>query len=495
MESFQNKRQLSKNRVKTIVMSPGAATNVLSNGTQFSYILQRNSLRVMHNPLFRFKITASSSWIKVAPTPYWWQRIENYSRSNNQVELCRTYNDNLMIDLSSVVDDTQLQYWQDLCNFNSTYYDGKRQEAGTSRYYYLPLIASMYDLAEIDESSFSNADIEWRFYPQNGILVAGSGTYTLDEVALICEEEIPDSVSQLSLNNLMTNYVKATNYLVPVINTVTNTTMNQSTTYYYGLDVFNHRSSFMVVCIRPTSPSNTGNGFMNFADLSGGSMDVVSPANQSLLGGGTPVAADYLRLVEAGRQFNSNFFKDNCVYPIVWCNDVLSAYAGRSEGYFLFDSTKNQLAITTPGAPTNEVQTCTFSIAVTAGTFKVAWKGVQSTVLQYNDTPTTIQTAIQAIQTVIDAGINVVVNQTPSANTSLTFTITGKSGQPIALYSNFEVSSALTGASSAAVSASVALTTGSVPGWLNGNYDLQIYSYHLSQIRQSNAGISILPLV
>ena len=127
-------------QVTTNVMTPSPNVNALTNQSQIKYIVDSDSMKSVQSITLRFQVRANGGSIHLAPTPYWWDRIEFYNRHTGD-EICRVYNDALFVMLN-LVDQDQLEQWDNLVNYDASSFTESKsytreQASGTTRYYYL----------------------------------------------------------------------------------------------------------------------------------------------------------------------------------------------------------------------------------------------------------------------------------------------------------------------------------------------------------------------
>jgi hypothetical protein len=272
------------------------------------------------------------------------------------MEIARYYADTLMLMLASVTQE-QSDAWARLVNYDPDTYqtNGNQplvQTAGTTRYYYLPLVANVLegfglDLATID------SDIEIRLHPANdgplnGVVSAGADPQ-LTELAGIFGEHAPDVISQNANNRFMAKHVKVHNYLDTQQYVIPSRQMEPSTTYEFDLDQFDHCSAALVLHIAGTAPAVTNaNGISgNYDNLRGGTIDILGVSGDSLYGKGRAIQTEYLKDIVVQQHFGTSFIRSGGVHVIPF-GDFGGALHGIKDGYHKFDGSKARLEVTTP---------------------------------------------------------------------------------------------------------------------------------------------------
>ena len=250
VKSYQATRYHHHKQVVTDVMSPAPNGLALTNGSQIKYFLEADAVRPIKSVTLRFHIRMDTADDELAPVPYWFDLIEIYDRHTGQ-QFSVAYNDTLFA-FMNVIHQDQLEQWQDLANYDAQGFTRSRkvQKTGDTRYYYLPLVASMFEGMHLDMTSIST-DIEIRLHPiSGGPTINGVGTPVLLEVAGLYEVEMTDEINQRAHKSFLNSHVPIHYYLDTQQYVETGVTMNASTKYEFDLDQFNHLSAALLVVIR-----------------------------------------------------------------------------------------------------------------------------------------------------------------------------------------------------------------------------------------------------
>lgn len=515
IKHYQAERYSSRKCLTTDVCTPSPNELALVNGSMIKYFLENRSIQNIESVCFRFQIRMDDADDILTPTPYFFDRLEIYNRSTGQ-ELTRIYAD-VLFQFMNILDQDHVEQWAELCNYDSTNYkrSSKVHKQGTTRYYYLPLVASFFDGMHLDLSSF-NYDLEFRFHPANGgPTTKNAGTPKLLEVACLLEEDKPTHVSSKAHRQFLTRHVTSHQYLDTQQYIETGRVMVPSTRYEFDLDQFDHVSAAIVVLIRPTNPTNQFNRFQEgIVDLYDGQIDHLDVSGTSLYGDGRQVKADYLRKIIAPKYASSQFYGKLPYYPIMY-GDLSQAYHGSIHGSYKFDGSKQRLSIETPAQGNGYTRGVTFSAAPVSGSlqlnFKIKGDSYENyiIIINANKTQAEIQADVDNLTSTYDnlysTNLKFVVTGDSKGTGPVFFEAVNSSGQPYDLESlaiNFG-SNSLTDSEGAAVS----VTTFTYPdgtgvkaykaGWgsVTQAYDVYIYSLYFRDIQQNGSKIETFEVV
>ncbi len=350
IKAHQAARHHHMHRVVTDVARPTPNANSFNNGAQIKYFLEKDTLRTMTSVVLRFQIRMDDFDGTVVPTPYWFDRIEIHIRRNGE-EVARYYNDILMMMLTSVSQE-QSDNWAQLCGYDADTYltSGVAQVAGSTKYYYLPMPAAVFEDMNLDFSTI-DSDLEIRLHPNDsGILhslVSVGANPQLVELAGVFTEEKPDSVSDNAHRMFLNKHVPVHHYLDSQLYTIIGQTMNPNNNYEFDLDQFDHHSACLVLAIRPTGYSNNDNTSQAFQSLGDGTIDMLGVSGESLYGAGRPIQAEYLKDIVVSSQSNTTYFSKVNKYVLSF-GDLQMAFHGQINGVNKFDGSKGRLSVTTP---------------------------------------------------------------------------------------------------------------------------------------------------
>lgn len=469
----------------TDVMTPSPNVNSLVNGNQIKYFLEEDTLKNVESVVLRFKIKMTGADDELAPVPYWFDRVEIYDRKSGE-EIGRLYSDALYT-LLNLIEQEHINNWKDLINYDSkTYTESRKVHAvNNEEYYYLPLVASVFEGMHLDMTSIKG-DIEFRLHPRNPV-INGTGTPELLEVAGLYETDMTDSQSDHAYRQFLKAHVPVHQYLDSQQYIETGIVMNASTKYEFNLDQFNHASACLLAVIRPANVSNINNNYQNYVDLYNGSIDLVSTTGESIYGKGRAIPANYLRKIIAPQYVESEMFEHAAIYPLIF-GDLQKAAVGSIEGYFRFNGEKNRIAITTPANGTNASLTLAQSAVADGGSIAFFYKGDHTNVA-YNATTAQIEQAINALSSVRkERLVCSAVDDFADAN-DVVLTLTKKNGQAKKLDEPIKYVSQLTNAGSP-ITITPTVVSGQ-DGWSNGTFDVSIYSLYFKHVNQHNGRLEV----
>lgn len=478
-----------RKKIVTDVMTPSPNENSLTNATQLKYFIENGAVTEISSLVLRFQIRMDTGDATLAPVPYWFDRIEIYDRHTGQ-ELAR-YHDDILHLMINTVHTANTDQWAKLVNYDKDSLKlGEVQLQNTTRYYYLPLVASLFEGAGIDMSIVKN-DIEIRLHPRNPVS-SGTGVPALTEVASVITVENEDVTSRRSRLSFHNSFVSSHQFINSQQYTLVSQTLNAGNKYSWDLDQFDHVSAGLFVAIRPTGATNAGNGRQNYQDVYDTTVDVVGTSGVSIYSAGRPIDANYVSRIEAPKYVGSRYFDKIKVTPLVF-GSLSKALHGAVDGYIRFVGDKNRLEFDiTSTAGVNSTNTFTTSTAPTAGSYKFCYKGVYSANLAFNATPAQMKTALEAMSSIIDADVtatfNVALND--AGNVSVA-TLVRPNGQPVILEENIEViplSTLSDGVNQVDVTAT---RTDGTNGWVSGVYDIDIYSLYFRTLHQDRGKLAV----
>jgi hypothetical protein len=349
MKSHQATSHRHMARHVTDVMKPAANEDSLMNATEIQYFLKQLLCNEIQTILIRFEIKMGVNDGTMVPVPYWFDRLE-ISRRDGSKEIVKYYADTLMLMLASVTE-KQSDAWAKFVNYDpATYQIGTPQLAGTTRYYYLPLVANVFEGFGLDLNNI-DSDIEMKFFPKSGGPLHGAVSVgavpILKGVAGILLDHEPDIISTNASTMFLHKNVKVHNYLDTQIHTVPSEILAPSSSYEYTLDQFNHLSAALVLHIQPVANGNSTGTSGVYTSLEDGTIDILGTTGNSEYGKGRAVLADYLKDILVQQHFGTDYISVNNVYVIPF-GDFGKALHGIIDGVQVFAGTTERLKFTTP---------------------------------------------------------------------------------------------------------------------------------------------------
>jgi hypothetical protein len=463
----------AKHMITTLIHNPPLNSNTFDNGTQFSVLLKEDDMKVLKSGMFRFKMTISTNSVELPPVPFWFERMEIYDRKS-QVEIGRMYGENIYWSYA-LLNAQELKCWSDMVNFtpDKQSYTGKLSPQ--TRYFYLPLVASPLDNAGLDFSRLKT-DIEFRFYPKQGIIADGLGSISVDEIAFVAGEKHPSPRSVNATKQLMAKNCDRHQYLSVQRHRELSRQMNANTMYSIDLDAFRHKSAYLLFTIR-ASDSNTNHAVMSNMDLCDSGIDIVSSSGQSLFGSGQSVKADLLKDLLSVKSYDNSFLKNNNVYSVIFSDDLEASNHGKLDGYHVFNGQKFRLELSIGDADVDDVQRISSSILPINGTIRIGFKNCYTPYLPYNTSQADWKEAIEDLQSVRDEKLQVTLSHTFDANVTVDITTINKSGQGVKVSELFVCDSQSYNAGTPN-DVIVSRTQEGKCGWKDGQYSVNVYSYY-----------------
>jgi hypothetical protein len=263
-------------------------------------------------------------------------------------------------------------------------------------------------------------------------------------------------------------------FLDPVLTTETNRILTAGKVNYLDMSNVTGLCSHQLIIVRPTgqnpSAGNRGMCYLNLGDNEGAALDLVDPVNNSIYGAGSAVPTKFIRNHLSIDSVDSDWIATQPAYFSSYSDNFSKSLSGMINGGHLFDGSNEKLAITLPAAPVAEVQSILPSASVTAGNYRLLFRGVMSTELAYNASPALMAAAFAAIKPAAARFITAVFSQALSAGGAVTVTFThpqssGLEGDLVQIVGN--------GTASCSTSTTVAGTSGVASGY----YDISVYSY------------------
>lgn len=471
-----------RKKITTVVMTPSPNVNSLEVGSQIKFFIENQSVNRIETLTLRFQVQINSNASKLASVEHWFNEIQIIDRTSG-VEICR-YHDDVLKVFNNIIDTDKVKQHNLLKNTDTQTYkssDFEHQTDVGGKYYYLPLIGSVFDGSNLDMTILSG-DIEIRLIPRTGgIISSGGGNTSLLEVAAIVSIDDDDMISRRSYIDFHNSHVMQHNFLNSQKYEVINQAMNSGTQYSFDLDAFDHVSAGLLLAIRPTGSNvNLADSRNNYMDLTNSLIDVVSSSGVSVYSSGRPIDTNYIKHIKAPRHTTSDFFEKVHIYPVMF-GDLINSIKGVVDGYHKFQGEKYKLQITTT-SKNNINQEIVFnnSAIPDAGFIVVTYKGVSTAPIAFNASANALSNALTDLSTSKKESL-VWTFDNPLNSALTTATLSNTSGQAAEWVKEVSVKE-LSSYKSAGVNVDVTLDTDSDPpekGWVNGNYDIEIYSlYH-----------------
>lgn len=477
-------------KIKTVKAAPIISSDFFTRTGWESLYITRGSLGVIRDAALRFQITGTQDFYPMNPC-FWFQKIEFYS--NKGVLLQRLNSDSLWASILSM-DQHQIDNWASEMGYTKQFMkrSTKLVKANKLTTFWLPLPTVFLNHLRLDMQKVEQLEI--RFYSSgdgtnSAILDRAPGstpTITLNDVSIRLREYLPDSKVSKSLDLV---------YERPRVRTFIdfqaaqwNQAMSASTKYYFDLDTFKHKSIAFIINVRSQSIEQRGPGNLYYVDLGDETVfDVISGSDTSILTGQSGVSGGYLKNLRSSELFNNSYHsvQGNAQYVLPFSNELQQSFhTGIVDGFLQLrgKAEKYQLTIDTTTACVNPVITLTQAGgAISAGTFRFAWRGKMTAPLAFNESAANVQTALNNL--FIDEGLQFTLSAALSAGATPTLQITDQAGVSYCDLDPADLPQVILSPNAAtATSVTSSLTTSPVDGFLAATYKVEIVSAFIKQI-------------
>ena len=403
------------NSYQTFDFANAPASHFASNGAKFVGLVQRSTFGQCEHIMIKVKVSVSGSASVLAPVYNWWERIDLRQSGSNDI-LQSWYADTMMTNLFSLMSEQQLKAF--LRNVNL---DGDKDNflgyqaaipSGQSKTFYLPLAGSFFTTLNANYSE-AKSDLYFEFTPAQSIIKSGTGIITLNQLALVIETQNKPMTPNMRDYVYTTNYVDAVPVLRPSFNIVTGDNSIE-------LSSIQGKVSHLALIIRPAGTQPKDYHTMVSIGESG-TIDLLNPSNQSVLGTGQAIDTTLLRneIISTHHLQNSVFstIHKPC-YLIPVTDSIQGALKGKVSGVWQFKGDKDQIRFNVPSGAQNEIQTLSMNsgAVATSGYFRIAYKSNRTPALPFSATATQIRDAINALPELQSRSISVSVANGFNAN-------------------------------------------------------------------------------
>ena len=488
---IQVQKQADLNQYVVISYSQGYNSNQFngSNTDACQFKIERSSMPgPIKQAMVRFKLTAGSTSVQLAPTPYWLSRIEVWQNSDREIQ--RIYNDELYFMNLVSTPANKLRTTKKQLNLNAdygNYYNCETLAANATGYYYLPIPSTWLEMSN-PNMQYINGDLWLRLYPA-GTPINTDGvtghTPTLGEVAIVYQTQRLSAEGkqvQMQLHKEPRSHIM----LHPIVVPTAAQSYAPSTTYQQTLEAVIGKCPLILWSLRPGN-SNASLQVLQNVDIGDNStVQVCTPSGQDILFNGSPAKVQATRWFVQDEFVNPDFANDRNWNMLSFSNNVNASILGRIDGFVQFDGSKYQFNINTAAAGTAEVQTVTLSQAATAGdNYSICFRGQCSAQLAYNASTSAMATAFNGLLSAINhpnGPLQATFSATAAAGTSLTVTITGANGNIVAVDDlvTLQVDSNTAGNT---MTTSTSITQFAVPGFpTTGTYQLILYAFVFANV-------------
>ena len=465
--------------------SPPAPTTSLNSGNTINFDIERDTVKLVENICFRFRVQCTTADVELLPPNYWLNRLVIEAERGSADELQHCYPIDWIVWDYLVEDRVGRECSQYFGNYRATPYKSQSAEkyginermkfkVGETRDVYLKIPALFFHLNAIDMSHI-RADLRLRLEMSNDIVVSGSSNnVSLEGLDLVidnfAEEDFDRNhrVSKQMSNPHKYLYLDCERYQV------SDKTLTAGATTRIELDQFTGKMAYAIIVIKPsTNPSASDQSKIDFVELGPeGTIDITNPSSQSLLGQGTAIKEGHLYQLWTEQTKNPHL---KGVYLIPFSSNCKKAITGSMSGGFMeFVGLRDYLELTFDSAPTSEVHTITQNAVSSAGTYRYAFENgaISDQEINYNDGPTVINSALDAMPQLKERGITVTAG---GDLTSATQTITFNAGSGKVSDELGKIT--ILGNGTAKVNNSAVTTVGRRGFTTGSNYQINVYMY------------------
>lgn len=448
------------------------------DGSDVVFRVLHEQQQVSDNKVIEFTLseTGASNDVEVCSAPFFCSEIM-HKRNNGNTKVMRSYPEaSLFHHVAGQEDQKQNNNFLKQIGLNSSYWKDGNIKAGSTRKFYLRLF-------ELDDDVINSYIKNDKGYSEiiltlaKNVKVAGSGVVGISNIRILTTDiRIPASLESKLASDLNTEVARRVLYWTEVKETPT---LTASTEYELDLNKVKGDVPFLLLAIRDSGYSATNSTNIKFHSLGDDSTINFKSHDKEILSLGQNMPVDYLVNQVWHSQCSSDFNGRN-MYLIPFCRNAMASLKGHKNGYFRFDGSKQNVLHITPGpAGTACVQRVTVNAAMSAGSYKLSFRGELTDSLAYDATTAAIKAALEALnsfQNYDGKPLTVTVGSTLAATTTTDFTFDASAVPP----NNDLIQVVLDSTAAGATESSTALQTTGKQGWTTGSYDVRVYAgvYH-----------------
>ena len=473
-------------------------STLLGSGSVYNLDIEPDEVGRVDDICFRFTITCSNADVECVNPAYWCSRIILEPEKGSQSEIIHIYPENIVVWDWLTKDRIGREQSKWLCNYdytenkseNSNRYcvsERTKFKAGETRDIYIKLPALFLYLNALDFKQIrSDFRFRFEFATESNFLISGDrNNLSIDSINTIIRTFSEENYDYQHRMNKLQQHNNKYIYLDHERLVYNDKTLTAGTTARFDLSQFVGKCPFLMVVIKPnSSPNAADQSIFNFQEIGiNGTFDLTNSSSQSLLGNGTAIKQNIIYSIFSEQTGNPHL---QGVYFIPFCENIKKSVAGNLNGLFQFVGLKDYLEITFDSANVSEVHTISTDALGTTGTYRYAFENgiISSQELDYDDTASDIQTAINSIPQLKEKNISVSVNNGLDATTSQTITYNAGSGQVSEDLGKITI----LGNNTPKVNSTTISTQGK-KGWTTGsNYTVEIFMYKFKCLEVSKSG-------
>lgn len=388
--------------ILSIDASPTLPTAALNSEKQYHFDFEPSEIQKIDSMSLRFDITeASASEMVLVDTARFVASLEWQSALNNDSRYMKTYGDVLFWEACVLVDQSKQSrgYLRDL-NVSEKYGEGKVHTRSKQLTYRVALPGHPFEHMRYFAASHKGKMRLVINTRAGGIVVSGSGTVQLDNVALeIVQHRLPPQDIQFHHSRVAS--IHRHRFLEPQQISLVSKTLTVNTAFNIDLDTLTGKYTHFLLAIRADGFAATSGGLNKFLDLGDDAkVDLLNASGQSIFGAPTQLSL-YKHLVYNHHFDAERFGSHRNFYVIPFVSNIRRAYNGELLGGVLtLDGTKIKLSITPGTAGTACVQAVNCNNPANDGGFyKLMYRGEMTGSLAYNADATAIKAALEGLST------------------------------------------------------------------------------------------------
>ena len=431
--------------------------------------------------LLKIDITVAGAPVVLVHTNYWFRQKDLRDSSSGRI-IQTNYDDNAQANMLNRLSAGREKAVMKTSNIESAtigkYGLTKELPVGVHTFY-IPVLASVFEnwgglfLEDLE------GDLALDITTPSTIIASGAGSIT-SAITFMVEGADLKEADQKFYRGLYQMNAAECQFLQPIRTEFYSKVLTAgSSNNYLPLNNVDGLCAYQMLMVRPTGTTGINTGFaqwklLNIGDYAGAGIDLVSSSGQSIWGVGSHVPTRYIRQHHSVDNMDNDWVSHKPVYFINYSDSMNAALAGRINGGYRFSSTDgDQIRLSLPSAPTNEVQTITFSSAPTAtGYYSFRFRGEHSASILANSSVAVMKNTIENMKSFASKFVTVTCSGVASAGTSFTVTFTDPEGTMV----EGDLLEVLTHDGLACSVATTRAVAG-LPGLATGTYDIFVYSY------------------
>ncbi len=431
--------------------------------------------------LLKVDITVASAPVTLVHCNYWFRQKDLRDSASGRI-IQTQYDDsaqaNMLNRLSAGREKAIMKTANIESSVNGKYGLTKELPVGVHTFY-VPVLASVFENWGGLYLNDLEGDLALDITTPSTIIASGAGSIT-SAITFMVEGADLNEADQKFYRGLYQMNAAECQFLMPIRTEFYSKVLTAgSSNNYLPLNNVDGLCAYQMLMVRPTGTVGINTGFaqwklLNIGDYNGAAIDLVSSSGQSIWGKGAPVPTRYIRQHHSVDQFDNDWISQKPVYYINYSDSMNASLAGRINGARKFSSTDgDQLRLTLPAAPVNEVQTVTFSSApAAAGYYSFRFRGESSPAILANSSVAVMKSTIENMKSFSSKFVTVTCSGVASAGVSFSVTFTDPEGT-MTDGDLLEV----VGHDGLACTSATTRTIAGLPGLATGSYDVQVYSY------------------